>query len=349
MDLETRARSAAQGIRRAVDVMETSVETREPRKVERFDRYRSRKNRNRRTGALAVAAALVAVLALVAVSVLRPTGSEVAVSSNVPPGGFIVHIDTGAITPLPAPIATQGREFAVSFLGSWIAYIDATSRLHLANLDGSNDRIISPPGYDASGAQWSPDGSQLAYQLQPTGTGYLGNLYIYKALTGETRRITNFDNRRQWSSGFVFPNFTSGGPYGGGGTDVWYQLPRGNPKHPTWDLWSVPVAGGKPTRQLRNAGWGACCKAYGPFAFMSPIDPRSFTGDALWLQGRRYALAQGPGLAWPRWSNDGVHIAYVKQGVVFVADINTGVVRQVALGGSVNWATSEALVVGPNT
>ena len=44
MDLETRARSAAQGIHRAVEVMEMSTHTDQPRKVERFDRYRDRKS-----------------------------------------------------------------------------------------------------------------------------------------------------------------------------------------------------------------------------------------------------------------------------------------------------------------
>ena len=59
MTLDTRARRAAQGIRRAVEVMEMSTSTKEPRKVERFDRFRDRKQRNRRVGALLVAAMLV--------------------------------------------------------------------------------------------------------------------------------------------------------------------------------------------------------------------------------------------------------------------------------------------------
>ena len=58
MDLDTRARSAAQGILRAVEVMEMSTDTKEPRKVERFDQYRDRKNKNRKFGAMAVAAAV---------------------------------------------------------------------------------------------------------------------------------------------------------------------------------------------------------------------------------------------------------------------------------------------------
>ena len=58
MTLDTRARRAAQGIRNAVEVMEMSTSTKEPRKVERFDRFRDRKQRNRRIGAFLVAALL---------------------------------------------------------------------------------------------------------------------------------------------------------------------------------------------------------------------------------------------------------------------------------------------------
>ena len=69
MTLDTRARRAAQGIRLAVEVMEMSTSTKEPRKVERFDRFRERKQRNRRIGALLVAAVL-AIATVVATNAL---------------------------------------------------------------------------------------------------------------------------------------------------------------------------------------------------------------------------------------------------------------------------------------
>ncbi len=197
MDLDTRARSAAQGIRRAVEVMEMSTDTKQPRKVERFDRYKDRKNRNRKVGALAVAAALVAVLALVAVNVIRPAHSAPAGHHSAIPrnAGFMVDVDTEAITPLPASIATHGDEFAVSALRTKIAYRSAEKQIHLANFDGTNDRIITPAGDDAIGLQWSPDGSRLLYQRLPLGTQFLGGLYVYDVLTGTTRQIMNFGTR----------------------------------------------------------------------------------------------------------------------------------------------------------
>jgi hypothetical protein len=67
MTLDTRARRAAQGIHRAVEVMELSTFTEVPRKVERFDRFRDRRQRGRRISAIVVAAALM-VAAVVVVS-----------------------------------------------------------------------------------------------------------------------------------------------------------------------------------------------------------------------------------------------------------------------------------------
>ena len=71
MTLDTRARRAAQGIRRAVEVMEMSTSTKEPRKVERFDRFRDRKQRNRRIGAFLVAAMLAIATIVVATIALE--------------------------------------------------------------------------------------------------------------------------------------------------------------------------------------------------------------------------------------------------------------------------------------
>ena len=68
MSLDTRARRAAQGIHRAVEVREMSLKLEEPRKVERFDRYQDRKQRNRRIGAIVVAAAVVAGIAAIAIT-----------------------------------------------------------------------------------------------------------------------------------------------------------------------------------------------------------------------------------------------------------------------------------------
>lgn len=74
MNLDTRARRAAQGIDRAVEAMET-MDT-EPRAVARFDRFRARKERNRRIGAIAVAASLVVASLLLVTTRALDRGKE---------------------------------------------------------------------------------------------------------------------------------------------------------------------------------------------------------------------------------------------------------------------------------
>jgi hypothetical protein len=126
MDFETRARSAGQDVNRAVEVMEMTTQTEQPRKVERFDQYQDRKNRNRRIGALAVAGAVALIFAVVAVNSARvdttqpgenPPSGNPAVSwpiSALGTGGFTVDLTTGATTALPASIRDAGSAFVVS-------------------------------------------------------------------------------------------------------------------------------------------------------------------------------------------------------------------------------------------
>jgi outer membrane protein assembly factor BamB len=107
MTLDTRARQAAQGINRAVEVMEMSTSTQEPRKVERFDRYRDRKQRNRRIGAIAVAAALTAAIVLAAIGTLQSGQSE------IPSVGPINAGNVGTMHEI-AMAATDGQAFRMA-------------------------------------------------------------------------------------------------------------------------------------------------------------------------------------------------------------------------------------------
>jgi hypothetical protein len=355
MDLDTRARSAAQGILRAVEVMEMSTDTQQPRKVERFDRYQQRKSRNRRTGALAVAAAIVIALVAAATSLLP---SSTAPASNspapIPPGtAFTVNLDTGVMTPLPAPIATQGNDFAISPAGDEIAYTDCCGApLHVANLDGTNDRIITPAGLAGIGPQWSPDGSTLVYQLRDPLTQKLGNIFAYDVRTGSSRRLTNIDQSQSWGWWMLFPSFSpSARPL-----SVDYQLPRGNPNRPVWDIWEQPVAGGQPTVVRPNAGWGASSASLSwGLAFVSPVDPRTFSGNAIRISGQgdypepSSVVVSGRGITWLRTSPDESQIAYQQGNYVYVVDASPGArPSRVAAGSSPEWVDGATLVIGPN-
>lgn len=285
----------------------------------------------------------------VALTSLLPSSTAPASSpSPIPPGtGFTVDLETGVMTPLPAPIATLGNDFAIS--GKEIAYTDCCGApLHVANLDGTNDRIITPPGDAGIAPQWSPDGSMLVYQQRDPLTQKLGNLFIFDIRSGTSRRLTNIDQSLSWDWWMLFPSVDEG-------RYVLYQLPRGNPKHPVWDLWEVPIAGGQPTIVRPNAGWGTTSTSltWG-LGYVSPVNPRTSSGNALMTSPPgdfpepSTVLVRGKGITWLRSSPRGTEIAYQQGDYVYVTDGSGGVATRIAAGSSPEWVDETTLVIGPN-
>jgi TolB protein len=150
MTLDTRARRAAQGIRRAVEVMEMSTTTKERRKVERFDRFRDRKRRNRRIGASLVAAALAIAAIVVATNAFERRDRTVLVTPSQ--NGRIVF-------------GVQER--------------NDSNLLSTMNPDGTDVRALA---VESRCASWAPDGSMILIAanagfaglatINPDGTGY---------------------------------------------------------------------------------------------------------------------------------------------------------------------------------
>ena len=356
MDLDSRARTAAQGLRRAVEVMEMSTDTQQPKKVERFDQYRGRKDRNRKVGALAVAAAVVVVLALVAVTTLQSSSTTPA---GPPPiswpisapgtGGFTVDLATGKATPLPDSIARSDSNYAVSPDHTRVVYNVATSpSLYMANMDGTGVRQITSDRSKAVGAQWSPDGSELVYQQRPLDPNSvaLGNLFIYDVRTARSTQITNLDqSTRTGGWWFMAPSFmpTDRAPA------ILFQMPRGtNPQ--VWDLWSVPVSGGKPVIVQRNAGWGAM-DADGRLAYATPVSAHTFDEGELFVRNVQPATAPEPLVRGPivkvGWSPDGTRVAYVGKDYIYVLNVEDGSTTKVVKGGSAEWFDDNTLIVAP--
>jgi hypothetical protein len=167
-------------------------------------------------------------------------------------GGFLVDVDTHTIRTLPPIVAGAGAYYAVSAdrTFAFSSCCDSPAPVMTATTNGELRQRVTPSGWDGIGAQWSPDGSTLVYQQRHMSGNELGNLYTYDVATGRRTRITDFDERRPWGWWFTFPSFAPDD------RSVLFQLPRGNTDDPVFDLWSVPVDGGKQTLVRRDAGFG---------------------------------------------------------------------------------------------
>ena len=101
MTLETRARRAAKGIHRAVEVMEMAKSTKEPTLLEPFERLVEQKERNRRRGAVLIAGAIACVLlVIVAIASFGGANETVPASARVatPQVASRAPIEAGTIT-----------------------------------------------------------------------------------------------------------------------------------------------------------------------------------------------------------------------------------------------------------
>jgi Tol biopolymer transport system component len=136
MTFESRTRGAVLDIHRAVEVMEMTTSTKQPRKVERFDRFRDRKQRNRRIGAILVAGVLV--IATIVVVSMNMLGND----KNVVPAG-------------DNPVVPEAHD---RILYDVYAGGD-TSALFTIDAGGGVGQDL---GVDTDpGSAWSPDGTRI--------------------------------------------------------------------------------------------------------------------------------------------------------------------------------------------
>ncbi len=143
-----------------------------------------------------------------------------------------------------------------------------------------------------------------------------------------------------------------------GAAAILFQMPRGtNPQ--VWDLWSVPVSGGKPVIVQKDAGWGAM-NSNGRLAYATPVSASTFGGGGLVVRtlqtppsgvaGIRGPLTV-PGVRGPivkvRWSPDGTRVAYLGKDYVYVLNVADFSTTKVVKGGSVDWVDDNTLIIGP--
>lgn len=300
---------------------------------EEQEQRQGRASRSRKAGAIALSAAFAIATAWFA---LR--GSEVADQSEeleepasrgvVLPsrqGLYFLNLATGQSTSGPRFAALGARHLIVSPDGSSVAFVGMDENLKdaifVADIDGTNPRPL--PGTATMrtlmSPQWSPDGAQITYQVKGTGE-FVGDLFIVDVTTGRATRLTHLDPVSS-------PLWWMGPKFSPDGEAILFTFPRGEIGQQTWNLWSVPVSGGKPTLVRRDAVGGSVSPDARTIAY---IQGSGLFGD-LWLADAdgtdARPLVKGEGeLAPPRWSPDGTRIAYADEGRggTYIVDVGTG-------------------------
>ena len=278
---------------------------------------------------------------------------------TVPGRAFFLDLQTGEQIPLPSARVEdsrvrfdEGHYYAVSPDGSKAYWentcCSAADVAAVAGSDGSQGRRIDPRGrinYYAGG--WSPDSTKIVYQERDgSGDGIAyGDLVVEDTNSGRKARIDLGLESPESGWWYLAPTFSPDG------RNVIFQLPHGPDGMTKWDLWSVPVSGGKPKLLVKNAAQAATSESP-VWAFVRP-NAEFFDGTRLVLatpDGLRPLVEASVGIFEPKMSPDGSKIAYADGDSIYVVDVSTGKSSEVgALGRMAAWFDDDTLIVAPDT
>lgn len=329
------------------EIFEMVTQKTEPKE----DAWREQEERQRREARARrirayTAVAAVVVVALVAAAFLGIDGAtQTPATTPEPPlegitSHFLVDVASGERTGAAAVIP-GGRLLAVSPDGRTIAYntcCTSGDALSLVNIDGTDDRTIADRPLSGYAPTWSADGSMLVFQGRNPASRGLGGIYAYDVARQGSSQIVDFGRMRNgwWIvSSDVSPD----------GRSVLYHVPRDDPA--IWDLWSVPISGGKTTLVRRNAGFAS----YSPDGSIVYLDhPRSLTASSIWIMNGdgtgAHRLVEGASLEWPKVSPDGANVAYDDGAHTYVVNVASGDVTDLGLGIEPAWVDNDTLIVG---
>jgi Tol biopolymer transport system component len=260
-----------------------------------------------------------------------------------------VDVDTGSITSssvLSDPIGY----LAVSPDGTRLAGSSCCSGDHITVTSpegGDPHALASASGRNQYGAAWSPDGAQLVVQDRSS-VGGTGSLLITELENGATTTVVEYeDEERSWW--WMAPAFSADGER------ILFHLARDAGPTSVFDVWSVPVTGGRPELIAEDAAFPVAL-ADGSIAVVSGMralfDEAESTISIVEPGGGMRELISVEGEVWqPRASPDGSRLAFVEddpEGIgrrIRIVDIASGETSIVAEGDQVDWLDDDTLVV----
>jgi len=279
--------------------MVTKQKPPQPGGLERqWDRQR-RSARNRKAGVIALVAAIFIALGVFAIARAPGRGSHPAspppTRLEPPLGAQVISTDGAAVEQIPG-LPSDAHWLRLSPDGQAIAfrtwdgdgYQVATMRI-----DGTGLRILThdgyldPAEYDGGWPAWSPDGSKIAYSARD-------DIYVMGADGSHARRVTTAaggDFSPEWS-----PDART------------LVYVHGHNREPDREVYTIPVAGGSPTRLTHN-DLGDSFPDWSSTGWI--VFGRGGSDNGVWIMrpdgSHAERVATG---ADPQWSPDGTMLSY---------------------------------------